>query len=291
MSKKAKKPIGSRWWGSKKENSRPGDRSDADNAQPGSATSAKSRKGTKLGPPGADAIILDDRERASGLHEAILEVCGRPPLIERLEVGDAIVGSRYLIERKSASDFEASISDGRLFRQLIQMREQRYEPMLIIESPADPDSERRLPERAIQGAILRVALDWRVPILPSTSVRNTAQWFASLLARDASGDAPPDWRGVTPRGQRAQSLPRRPQRKPLSAKGRYQNQSLAILSQIEGVGEVKAKALLREFKTLGAILAASHEELARTPQVGSRLAARIRDAFAEGPPEARNATE
>ena len=49
----------------------------------------------------------------------------------------------------------------------------------------------------------------------------------------------------------------------------------SVLSEIEGVGEKKRKALLERFKTIDKIIDASVDELATAEGIGKELAARI----------------
>ncbi|MBI3735674.1 Hef nuclease, partial [Candidatus Sumerlaeota bacterium] len=130
-----------------------------------------------------ELVVLDDRERASGLGSALAKILGRAPKIERLSAGDILVARRYLIERKTTEDFAASVLDGRLFNQIAQMREQRFEPVLILEGEFKPGEAQRLSPGALRGAILSVALDWRVPIVRSRGIADTALWIQSLLRR------------------------------------------------------------------------------------------------------------
>ncbi len=55
----------------------------------------------------------------------------------------------------------------------------------------------------------------------------------------------------------------------------------SVLSEIEGVGEQKRKALMKQFTTIDKILNASQEELEKTEGIGPELAARIKKHFEE----------
>lgn len=55
----------------------------------------------------------------------------------------------------------------------------------------------------------------------------------------------------------------------------------SLLSEIDGVGKAKAKALMDRFSNINAIMAASVEELATAEGIGSELAARIKKYFDE----------
>lgn len=55
----------------------------------------------------------------------------------------------------------------------------------------------------------------------------------------------------------------------------------SLLSEIDGVGKAKAKALMDRFSNINAIMAASVEGLATAEGIGSELAARIKKYFDE----------
>jgi ERCC4-type nuclease len=66
-------------------------------------------------------IVVNDRERPSGVV-AELEKAGKAIVkIEHLSVGDYCVDGAVLIERKTAVDFAQSLMDGRLFSQAGRM--------------------------------------------------------------------------------------------------------------------------------------------------------------------------
>jgi ERCC4-type nuclease len=239
--------------------------------------------------PGAPEppIILDDRERASGLHEELARLMGRPPRIQRLEVGDVLIRSRVLIERKAAADFEASILDGRLFAQARALVAQPFDPLIIVEGAFNREHA-RLTGSALRGALLTLSLDWRLPVLRSASLADTALWIRELAGRGRARREPPDWRAVSPSGSRRPAAARlsAPRKPPVPADLRQRRQTQAILAAIEGVGPVRAEALAREFGSLAGVIAAGHDALASVPGVGTRLAARIRLALnGEAPPQ------
>jgi ERCC4-type nuclease len=66
-------------------------------------------------------ILVDDRERPSGVVEELEKLSGVLVRIDHLAVGDYNVDGSVLVERKSAKDFAQSLIDGRLFSQARQM--------------------------------------------------------------------------------------------------------------------------------------------------------------------------
>ncbi len=231
-------------------------------------------------------VVIDDRERAAKLDQAVAEISGVAPRVERLTVGDVLVGRRFLIERKATADFIASILDERLFNQMAQLASQPFEPILILEGEFDPNSGSGISARALRGAMLSVSLDWGVPILRARSVRETAQWIQALIGRIQKSVGSPDWRNVSPTGQRTprRQVPARPRRKSVSPESRRRKQEIELLRQLPGVGTLRAETLLQKFGNLPGVIRASIFDLAETDGIGNRLAEQIFTALHDEPP-------
>lgn len=238
------------------------------------------RKPGHARPAETATVIVDDRERASKLDEAIGRICGVRPQIQRLQLGDVLIRSRILIERKAIEDFEASVIDGRLFRQIEGLQKQPFETVLILEGDPAGGSTRRLSPSAFRGALLSVSLDWRVPILRSRCVDDTARWIQAILRRGAARQEPPDWRWVTPTGQRRE-VRFRPVKKTLSPANLRHRQCLDMLRQISGLGRVRAEILLDRFGSISGIIEASKMDLSSVQGIGHRLAGQIHEILHE----------
>jgi DNA excision repair protein ERCC-4 len=78
-------------------------------------------------------ILVDDRERPSGVAEELGKLSGVLVRIERLAVGDYNIDGSVLIERKTATDFAQSLIDGRLFSQAKQMADSPLRTAYILE--------------------------------------------------------------------------------------------------------------------------------------------------------------
>ena len=61
-------------------------------------------------------IAIDHRE--DGQFDDMFKAWGAEVDRRQLDVGDFLCSSRVVVERKSRSDFESSVIDGRLFSQL-----------------------------------------------------------------------------------------------------------------------------------------------------------------------------
>jgi ERCC4-type nuclease len=77
-------------------------------------------------------VVVDDRERPSGVVPE-LEKLGRIVVkIEHLSLGDYCIDGAVLIERKTAADFAQSLIDGRLFGQAGRMAASSMRPAYIL---------------------------------------------------------------------------------------------------------------------------------------------------------------
>ena len=99
-------------------------------------------------------ILADIHERASGVAER-LRLLGWAVQERLLESGDYVMGGAIVgVERKTTGDFAASLTRGRLFPQLAQLRQTVERPLLIIEgSHAALD---RLHPNAVKGALVSI---------------------------------------------------------------------------------------------------------------------------------------
>jgi DNA excision repair protein ERCC-4 len=120
-------------------------------------------------------IIADYREmksdvfyHLSALPEAQLEWANLP-------IGDYIVVDAAIFERKSASDFAASIIDQRLFSQAKRLTEQPLRAGFIIEGAAGDWNTLGVRREALQGALITLTLIFDLPVFRSRDPRETAR--------------------------------------------------------------------------------------------------------------------
>ena len=98
-------------------------------------------------------IIVDDREKASGIIE-LLEKCNIGVSLKRLRYGDYYIQPDWVIERKTALDFNQSIIDGRLFRQIMRLKRFYNRTFLLIEG--NPfQTPIKIDPRAVKGVLLQ----------------------------------------------------------------------------------------------------------------------------------------
>jgi len=204
-------------------------------------------------------IFADSRELSSGVIKG-LENYDCIVRQKTLAVGDYLLSDRVCVERKTADDFVASITDKRLFSQLINLKNGFERPVLLIEGP---DIYGRLTPNAIQGALASIALDFQIPIIWSRSAEETAGIVYWLARREQFDDK----REVSIRGD-----------KKAETTGEKQEY---LVSGLPGISITRAKQLLKHFKTPAAVFAATAEELAAAEGVGPVTAKNIRNILDE----------
>lgn len=206
-------------------------------------------------------IVVDARERRSGVPE-LLESHDHVELsFANLSVGDYIVDDRAVFERKAVADFAKSIVDTRLFRQASRLARAPQRAAFIIEGTL-AGARARVPREAMQGALISVSLVFDVPVLRAVDVAESAKlilYAARQLADLERG--PTVWR---------HGKPRRPW-----------NRRLHLLQSLPGIGRERAQRLLEHFGTIERCISATEIELRRVPGIGSKTARAIRRLVSE----------
>ena len=195
---------------------------------------------TKKGNLKKAKIIIDHREKNS-LVPAILIKLGAEIEFKHLEVGDYITKD-VIIERKTISDLKSSIINKRIIKQIHQLKQQKAQILLLIEGISEYDLyEGLMHENALRGFILSTALNYQIPIIFSQDYEDTAKYL-HVLAKKPENKSP---------------ISLLEKRIPKSLK----EQKQFIIEGFPGIGPVKARKLLKKFKTIKNIINAPKEEL------------------------------
>ena len=200
-------------------------------------------------------IVIDERERKSGIPK-LLQTIGVDVEIKTLPVGDYIVSHETIVERKSINDLMSSIFDGRLFDQCNRLKEHFQFPIIVVEGNVDEIESISENPLVFYGALSTVAIDFKIPIIPTPSASHTAKLLVSLASRkDAS---------------------KGPLLKKIKKSNDIQKQQLLVLSSLPGVGEKTAIRMLKKFGTPLKVLSASTIDLAKIPGLGESRAKKIK---------------
>lgn len=203
-------------------------------------------------------IIVDNRER----NTAINEYLSSKATVEfrTLHVGDYVVSDRIAVERKTISDFQSSILNGRLFDQIKRIAEHYPRPMIIIEGD---QKDFMLSRKVFVGAIVALYVDYNAAVVFSKDPNETAEIIVNMAEHEQDDEKrEPSIKG----GARAYST---------SDFQRF------MIGNMPGVGPKIAKSLLEYFGNVRNIANASKDELMKVEKIGAKKADAIRKVMDE----------
>ena len=200
-------------------------------------------------------IIVDEREKKSGIPK-LLDTIGIKTEIKTLMVGDYIVGPETVVERKSIQDLLSSIFDGRLFDQCNRLKEHFQFPILLIEGNVDEIDSITENPLIFYGALSTIAVDFKIPIIPTPSAIHTAKLLVSLCSKKESIKGP--------------------FLKKIKKSNDLHKQQLSVLCSLPGIGEKSAMRILEKFGSPIIALNSTSKELAKIPGLGEIRAKKIK---------------
>lgn len=200
-------------------------------------------------------IVVDHREYRSNVvrNLAVKETFVEP---QQLDVGDYVLSSRIGVERKNVDDFLASLIEGKLFKQMAQLRDAYSRPVLILEGE-NLLTKRNISHNAIFGSLASISVDFGIPVLMTKDSSETADLLKVIAQREQREDK----KAVIVRGEKTQ----------MSLRERQQ----FIIEGLPNVSAVIAKRLLGHFGSIKDIANATEEELLEVKGVGKNIASDI----------------
>lgn len=224
---------------------------------------AKLTRGEQKGPldrfisPSEDLpqLYVDSRESSSLVE--LLKKKGAEVQVRTLEVGDVVASSDVVIERKTLDDFLKSIIDGRLFKQLVAMKEAYLKPVLIIQEGEHRSSI--LSDAAYYGALASIVSDFQIPVFIARGEEDVAELIYHIARREQL--------------EKKREVRIRDEKKPLdlSEVQKY------VVAGVPGVSTVLAERLLKKFGSVERVFTASEKDLKMVDGIGEKLAKRIRE--------------
>lgn len=198
-------------------------------------------------------VIVDGRERNSELREALM--ANGVEIDERtIHVGDYVISDRVCVERKTVSDFESSLMNGRLLDQVKRLKENYQLPIIIVEGD---QSEFRLGKNVITGAMVALYVDNGIEVMVSGSPKETSDMITTIAKHEQNGNLrEPSLKG----GRRAYST------------SNYQEY---VIANLPGIGPKLARSLLRHFKSIKRIANADVKALMKVEKIGRKKAEAI----------------
>ena len=200
-------------------------------------------------------MVIDERERKSGIPDLLKEV-GVKVEITNLPIGDYIVASETVVERKSVYDFISSVFDGRLFDQCNRLKEHYENPSIVIEGNIDEIDQITENPLVFYGAVSSVVLDFKIPVVPTPNASHTAKLLIAMCARQGNVKGP--------------------FLKKIKKSGDLHRQQLSVLCSLPGVGEKLATRMLERFGSTCNSLNASIADLSKIQGLGEARAQKIR---------------
>ncbi len=202
-------------------------------------------------------ILADAREDDELI--VLLEERGALVKVSTLPVGDFVLSERVVCERKTRADFEASIIDGRLFEQAKRMRESFECALIVIEGES---FEERVRREALLGAIAALMADFGASVFFTRDKAKTAELLYAVAKREQLMEK----RELRLLGLKKAFTP-------------AQRQQL-LVETLPFVGPKLAKKLLEHFGSVQKIACASVNELSEVEKLGDKKAKAIRRVFA-----------
>jgi Fanconi anemia group M protein len=201
-------------------------------------------------------IIVDSRESSSKILK-ILSKLDVKIESKKLDIGDYILSNRVAVERKTSKDFIDSIIDGRLFKEIIKLKNTYSRAFVVIEGEFIYGLI-GLNKNAIQGAIISIFLDYYIPVIFTETAEETAEWLYKI-------------------GKREISEKRKPVIRPDKTPQDMKKVQEFILSGFPDIDNYRAKQLLSYFQTLEKIFNAPIEAITNVQGIGDKIAEKIKE--------------
>lgn len=205
-------------------------------------------------------IFVDSRE----LDSKVVDILKRKECVvkeRQLEIGDYLISSSTVIERKTSRDFVSSILDKRLFEQAGNLKEYNT-PVILIEGKDFSDGNNVHPN-AIKGALSSLILRYRIPILWMKTPLESGEMIYWLAKREQE--------------EGGKEISIRSKKSGMSLKEKQE----FLLSGLPGIDTKLSKRLLECFKTPEKIFSCSEEKLREVEGIGKILSRRIKKILTE----------
>jgi Fanconi anemia group M protein len=200
-------------------------------------------------------VIVDYREKPSGILTLFHEM-NIAADVQTLEFGDYVISKSVIVERKEASDFISSIKDGRLFQQVRGLKDLYELPVVLIEGSIFDSG---IKYRSLLGIITSLVVDWRVGLLFSHDIGESAEYIRSLCYREQVERT----KGIiVHRGKKPEQM--------------YESQRFIVAGYPLISGELSHRILLH-FKSIQKFVNATVDELMKIEGLGKKKANRIHE--------------
>ena len=205
-------------------------------------------------------VLVDDREPKNVIEKGFEFFSDLT--VARLDVGDVVNGN-IAIERKKANDFASSINNKRMINQIVNLKANFEIPILIITGSYNDVATNRHQDMSAaryRSEIDQIKLLYRIPVFEIPKSENEEKFWKKC-----------DWifrkSKITPSST-------------VQRVAKYNgDERVAVLCGITGLGEKRAKAILKQFPKIKNICSASIEDLTTVKGIGKNRARRIKKVF------------
>ncbi len=203
---------------------------------------------------GNKIIKIDHRENSNDLLILLANKYGFEIVVEELKLDDYFIFPDIVIERKTTADFAISILDGRLFDQAFRLVNRTESPIMLLEG--ENFSGVCVPLHCIKGALIILAYLYRLPVLRTRNIEDSAWYMNQLSLR------PERHRSAI--GPSTRYNPKTPEK-----------QKEYILRTLPRIGSKTAKIFDRAFRNDQKVVTASQKEIVKVPGIGKDTADKI----------------
>lgn len=203
--------------------------------------------------------IVDDREPESLIAEVSTHDEVEDWRVERLDVGDIqFEESDVIVERKTASDYNSSLTSGHIRSQITEMAQVTDHAYVIVEDDMAAFRDREygdLPPESVRGSMASFMIRDGVPIVPVGTQGDLVD-LAIRLSRKSVED--PGVRGLDSGAvDRSEPFPKR------------------VLGLIPSIGPDTAETVYSRYETMEELMRVEEDELTELDGIGPKTAERI----------------
>ena len=138
-------------------------------------------------PPRRHVLRVDHSERHAPLLDRVRQCADFDVQMEHLAIGDYFIDGGVIVERKTYADFATSLADGRLFPQAAALSRSPYRPVVLLEGPR-PLRMPGVHPHALKGAMVSLAVMWRLPVLCARDPEDSLQILRFLAQQIGKSD-------------------------------------------------------------------------------------------------------
>lgn len=203
-------------------------------------------------------IIADYREDTDMVM--YLKECDADVDVRPLQVGDFLTSAETVVERKTRTDFENSIIDGRIFKQLENMKLNYKNVIVVVEGAR---GEERIRKEALLGAYASMITDYNASLFFTQNKFRTAELIFAIAKHEQFAEKKP----IRLFAKRKSSM--------------LSEQQLVLVESLPMIGRKKAEALLKHFGSIKNLSKASAKQLSEVEGIGEKRAKIIFEIFSK----------